>query len=92
MKTCSSTHALAQLDHATPQRNRYGKNGFAVLGVFVILTLMVVFVSSNTVVLNQLHREIRLVEQRQLKKFEPSSAQSQPQTNATTATSSIKPE
>lgn len=72
--------------------HRHGKNGFAVLGVFVILTLMVVFVSSNTAVLNQLHREIRLVEQRQLKKFELVSANSQPQTNTTAAMLSIKPE
>ncbi len=90
MKTRFSTHALVRLDNAARQRRRHGKSGFAVLGVFVLLTLMVVFVMSNTVVLNQLHREIRLIERRQLEKFGPAPAQPGSQTNTTTATLTIK--
>ncbi|MCS7337249.1 MAG: hypothetical protein NZ739_03295 [Verrucomicrobiae bacterium] len=90
MKLHRTTRAFAQLNNADVHCSRHGKSGFAVLGVFVLLTLMVVLVMSNTVVLNQLHREIRLIEQRQLEKFRSAPAQpaGQPNTGQTDAAAS----
>lgn len=90
MKLHCSTNVLVQLASAAAPHGRHGKSGFAVLGVFVLLTLMVVFVMSNTAVLNQLHREIRLIERRHLEKFESAPVQSTSQTNATAATLVIR--
>jgi len=66
-----------------PALARHGKeNGFAVLVVFILMSIMVVFVTSNALVLHHLHQEIKLVEKRQLKKFEAAPANSLVQTNA----------
>lgn len=83
MKLHNTTLAPAQIIPAATCCNRGGKNGFAVLFVLELLALMVVFVSANTLMLTQLHREIRLIEQRQLKKFGSASVQPFNNTNAT---------
>jgi len=64
------------------QARRGKEDGFAVLVIFVLLTIMVVFVTSNALVLRHLHQEIKLVEKRQLKKFEAAPANPLVQTNA----------
>jgi hypothetical protein len=62
-----------------------GDRGFAVLVIFVLLTIMVVFVTSNALVLRHLHQEIKLVEKRQVKKYEAAPANSPVRTNAPSA-------
>lgn len=58
----------ANRDRATrPQRH---ERGSAVLVVLILLSLMIGLVFANTQALNHLHKEMRLIEKRQLKKFE----------------------
>ncbi len=55
------------LNHVS--RRKRGERGFASLIVLVLLAIMVMYVINNGVVLNQLRQNLRLIEQRQQKKF-----------------------
>ncbi len=50
--------------------SRSGEAGSALLVVFILLTLMVVFVVSQSLTLHHLKRELRLIERRQLQRHE----------------------
>ncbi|MBI5801777.1 MAG: hypothetical protein HZA92_13775 [Verrucomicrobia bacterium] len=52
-------------------RNSKRKDGSATVLVLALLALMMVFLTANQLVLHNLKREVRLVEQKQLKKFQP---------------------
>ncbi len=47
-----------------------GEGGSAVFVVIVLLAIMTMLVIGNTIVLRQLKQELRLIEQRQVKKLE----------------------
>jgi hypothetical protein len=42
--------------------------------MFIMLSIMVTFVISNSLTMHHLKRELRLIEQRQLRKFKPADA------------------
>ena len=48
--------------------HRRKQNGSAVLVVIILLGVMLAFIASNTTNLNQLKRELNLIEQKQLKR------------------------
>ncbi|MEK7686068.1 MAG: hypothetical protein AAB466_11660 [Verrucomicrobiota bacterium] len=50
--------------------SRSGEAGSALLVVFILLTLMVTFVVSQSLTLHYLKRELRLIERRQLQRYE----------------------
>lgn len=50
--------------------SRSGEAGSALLVVFILLTLMVTFVVSQSLTLHHLKRELRLIERRQLQRYE----------------------
>jgi type II secretory pathway component PulK len=50
-------------------RRRRGQSGSAVVVVLVLLFIMVVFVTANTITLNSLRRQVKLVEQRQIQRL-----------------------
>lgn len=83
LRPFSSDTTLGRPASSWPRRG--GESGFAVLVIFVLLTIMVVYVTSNALVLRHLHQEIRLVEKRQLKKYEAAPANSPVRTNAPSA-------
>jgi hypothetical protein len=53
---------------------RRGERGSATILVLALLAIMAVFLTSNQRVLHNLKREVRLVEEKQLKKFQPPTA------------------
>lgn len=55
-------------------RNPQREAGSATILVLALLALMAVFLTANQLVLHNLKREVRLVEQKQLKKFQPPAA------------------
>lgn len=57
---------------ARPYRGR--ESGSATILVLALLAIMAVFLTSNQRVLHNLKREVRLVEEKQLKKFQPPTA------------------
>ena len=52
-------------------RNSKPKGGSATILVLALVAIMMVFLTTNQRVLSSLKREVRLVEQQQLKKFQP---------------------
>jgi hypothetical protein len=52
-----------------PSRNA-GERGMAVVVVLAVLVLILAFMAGNNVTLRSLHREMQLIEQRQLRKYE----------------------
>lgn len=61
--------------HSQPQTgNPKHQRGSATILVLALLAIMVVFLSANQIVLHNLKRDVRLVEQKQLKKFQPPTA------------------
>ncbi|MEQ2008750.1 MAG: hypothetical protein ABMA26_18375 [Limisphaerales bacterium] len=52
-------------------RSRRGERGSATVLVLALVAIMMVFLSTNQRVLHNLKREVKLVEQKQLKKFQP---------------------
>ena len=66
MKT--SRHLSGQ--SAPRSRNRAGQRGSAVIVVLALLGIMLLYVESNLATLNHLHRELRLVELRQLRHWQ----------------------
>lgn len=57
---------------ARPYRRR--ERGSATILVLALVAIMMVFLTANQLVLHNLKRELRLVEQKQLKKFQPPAA------------------
>ena len=45
------------------------ERGSVVLLLLVLLGIMAVYLASNNLALNQLHRDLRLIEQKQIEKF-----------------------
>ena len=64
------------------RRNRCRERGSAVFVVIVLLSMMFMYVSANLKLLWQLDRELKLIEQRQLQKFEKPALTSPGKTNA----------
>ena len=52
-------------------RRQGGEGGSATILVLALVAIMMVFLTTNQRVLYNLKREVRLVEQQQLKKFQP---------------------
>ena len=59
--------ANSKLGTRNPKRER----GSATILVLALVAIMLVFLTANQRVLHNLKREVRLVEQQQLKKFQP---------------------
>lgn len=55
----------------SPHSTRRRERGSAVLVVLAVLTLITLYVLSNTLVLHHLKADLKLVEKQQLKKFQP---------------------
>ena len=53
---------------------RRGERGSATILVLALVAIMMVFVTANQLVLHNLKRELRIVEQKQLKKFQSPTA------------------
>ena len=53
---------------------RADQRGSATLVMFIMLSIMVTFVISNSLTMHHLKREVRLIEERQLRKYEPADA------------------
>lgn len=51
--------------------SRRSARGSATILVLALVAIMMVFLAANQLVLHNLKRELRLVEQKQLKKFQP---------------------
>ncbi len=50
-------------------RRRHGQDGSAVMVILILLFIMVIFVAANTITLNTLRRQVKLVEQRQIQRL-----------------------
>jgi len=59
-------------------RNSKRENGSATVLVFALLAIMVLYMNSNQLALHSLKRDLRAVEQKQLKKFQPPPKPAQP--------------
>lgn len=59
-------------------RNAKRENGSATVLVFALLAIMVLYMNSNQLALHSLKRDLRVVEQKQLKKFQPPPKPAQP--------------
>lgn len=59
-------------------RNSKRENGSATILVFALLAIMVLYLNSNQLALHSLKRDLRAVEQKQLKKFQPPPKPAQP--------------
>ena len=57
-----------------PQHARRGEQGLATLVVLMFLFLMMAFIWTNSAALSHLKSDLRLVEQRQLKKYQTPTA------------------
>ena len=66
---------LKQQSAVSGQRS---ESGSATILILALLALMAVLLSANQLVLHNLKRELRLVEQQQLKKFQPPTAKPAP--------------
>ena len=53
---------------------RRGERGSATVLVLALVAMMMAFLTANQLVLHNLKRELRIVEQKQLKKFQPPAA------------------
>ena len=81
---CCATAAPGKLAPLASLRSQCGstesrparreERGSATILVLALLALMTVFLTVNQLVLHNLKRELRLVEQKQLKKFQPPTA------------------
>lgn len=58
-----------------PQKN---ENGFATIVFISLLAIMVMLAAANTAALIHLHREVKLLEQQQIKRLNGPSADSRP--------------
>jgi hypothetical protein len=65
--------------------------GSAVLVVLALLSIMLILVSTNARVLSHLKREIRLIDQRQQQRLEPSPKKAPAGTNASVAVKEPRP-
>jgi hypothetical protein len=65
----------SSLCHRVASRNGVGhpggERGSATILVLALVAIMMVFLTANQRVLHSLKREVRLIEQQQLKKFQP---------------------
>ena len=65
----------SSLCHRVASRNGVGRpggeRGSATILVLALVAIMMVFLTANQRVLHSLKREVRLIEQQQLKKFQP---------------------
>lgn len=77
---------------ALSEPRRRKEDGFAVLVILILMSLMLVFLASNAIVLRHLHQQIKLVEKRQLKKFDAAPVKALVQTNATNVGQEKRPE
>jgi hypothetical protein len=59
-------------------RNPKRESGSATILVFALLAIMVLYMNSNQLALHSLKRDLRAVEQKQLKKFQPPPKPAQP--------------
>ena len=55
-----------------------GERGSATILVLTLLAILVVYMNSNQLALHTLKRDLRLIEQKQLKKFQPPPRTAQP--------------
>lgn len=55
----------------TKVSSRESEGGSATILVLALVAIMMVFLTANQLVLHNLKRELRLVEQKQLKRFQP---------------------
>lgn len=74
-----------------PGRRRVGERGSAVLLVLALLSVMLLLVSSDARVLSHLKQEIRLLDQRQQRRFESPQRGAPASTNAVPATPTEQP-
>ena len=72
------------------RRTRHRERGSAVFIVFVLLSIMLIYVNANLKLLSQLKAELKLIERRQLEKFESPPSGSLSTTNATRQPSAAK--
>ena len=71
-----------RLGNRPARRPRHRERGSAVFVVFVLLSIMLIYVSANLKLLSQLQSELRLIEKRQLEKFASPPSASLSTTNA----------
>jgi hypothetical protein len=67
-----------QTMRATGSKGRTSERGFAVFVVMVLLAIMASLAISNNVALGQLHRELRLIDKKHLKRYESAKATNAP--------------
>lgn len=65
--------------HPNRCRRRNERGFFAVIVMMILLAIMLIYVASNTRVLNELHQELKWIEQKQLQRM----GGGQPQDGAT---------
>lgn len=66
------------------------ENGFATIVFISLLTIMVLLAMANTMALIHLHREVKLLEQQQIKRLNESQGHPLPATGLAVATSDTK--
>ena len=57
-----------------PYQTRLGERGSATILVLALVAIMMVFLTANQLVLHNLKRELKIIEQKQIKKFQPPAA------------------
>lgn len=70
--------SLGMDGRAAARPYRRGERGSATILVFALLAIMVLYMNSNQLALHSLKRDLRVVEQKQLKKFQPPPKPAQP--------------
>lgn len=70
--------SLGMDGRAAARPYRRGERGSATILVFALLAVMVLYLNSNQLALHSLKRDLRAVEQKQLKKFQPPPKPAQP--------------
>ncbi len=73
-----------------PHRSRPSQNGSTVIVIMALLSIMMLLAAVNTVTLNWMRSEVRLVEKRQKSHANAAPASASAQTAATTNTPSAK--
>jgi hypothetical protein len=56
--------------HSNRRRRRNERGFFAVIVIMMLLAIMLIYVASNTRVLNELHQELKWIEHKQLQRMD----------------------
>jgi hypothetical protein len=67
------------------EKNRRKEDGLATIVFITLLAIMVLLAAANTAALIHLHRDVKLLEQQQIKRLNASQAISSPAANVSTA-------